>query len=115
MEPDPREPLEPALRRCFTEVLAAMPHGPELARRLEQVPNALLRRRVAERRQRVMDQVRRLLEAHRAELRVPDLDLAAFVLVGASEGVGMSASTELFGERLVRELTLLFGRYLRGR
>ena len=106
------EPLDASLRRIFRAALAAMPHGPELSRRLEQVPNALLRRRVAEGKHRVIALVRDLLEAHRAELRVDDLDLAAFVIVNASQGVGLEAGPELFGERLAEELTALFTRYL---
>jgi len=100
------------LRRHFVAVLAAMPHGAELSRRVEHLPNALLRRRVAEGKQSVIARVRRLLEAHRAELQVADLELAAFVLVNASQGVGLEAGPELFGERLAAELTTLFTRYL---
>lgn len=115
IEPESQEALELTLSRIFLAVLGAMPHGPELSRRLEHVPNALLRRRVAAGKQRVMELVRRLLEAHRAELRVDDLELAAFVIVNASEGVGLQAGPELFGERLAAELTTLFTRYLLAR
>ncbi len=111
--PAPEEPLEATLLRIFRAALVAMPHGPELSRRLEHVPHALLRRSVAQGKQRVIALVRRLLEAHRAELRVDDLDLAAFVIVNASQGVGIEAGPELFGERLAAELTTLFVRYLR--
>jgi AcrR family transcriptional regulator len=112
---DPSRPLEDTLRRTFASLLRAMAHGPELIRQLECVPNALLRRRVAERKGRSLAFVRSLLEAHRAELQVEDLDLAAFLVVNASEGVGVNASPELFGERLADELTRLFARYLTGR
>jgi len=109
---DPRQPLHSTLRRIFGAVLIAMPHGPELFRQLEHVPNALLRRRVAEGKKNLMAFVRGLLEGHRTELRVDDLDLAAFLLVNASEGVGVNASAELWGERLADELTTFFMRYL---
>ena len=45
---EPGEPLQSKLRRVFGAVLLAMPHGPELFRRLEHVPDAALSRRVAE-------------------------------------------------------------------
>lgn len=110
--PDPRETLAVALRRVFVALTAAQPLGPDLYRQLEYVPNALLRRRVTEGKQHVVVFVRSLLEAHRSELRAGDLDLAALVLVNATEGVAMGASAELFGERLSNELTTLFTRYL---
>jgi AcrR family transcriptional regulator len=113
-EPRAGEPLETALHRLFSRLTAAQPLGPELYRQLERVPNALLRRRVAERNEQVLAFMRTLLEAHREELRVRDLDLAAFVIVHATQGIALGANAELFGERLAGELTLLFGRYLRG-
>lgn len=111
---DPHRPLEATLRRIFVALVGAMRHGPELARQLELVPNALLRRRVDEYRGRVLAFARRLLGAHRPELRIDDLELAAFLLVHATEGVGLRASPALFSERLAEELTKLFTRYLIG-
>jgi AcrR family transcriptional regulator len=108
------EPLETALHRIFRGLTAAQPLGPELYRQLEYAPNALLRRRVRERNGDVIAFMRRLLEAHRAELRIEDLDLAAFLLVHATQGIAFGASPALFGERLAAELTALFVRYLRG-
>ena len=58
--------------------------------------------------------VRELFERRRAELRVTDLDLAAFVVVGAVEGVAANASKDLFDEALARELTALLEGYLIG-
>ena len=112
---DPARPLEATLRQVFDAVRTLQPRAPELYRQLEHVPNALLRQRVVERNVRVVAFVRRLLEAHRSELRVDDLDLAAFLVVHATEGVALNASPELFGERLTAELARLFTRYLLGR
>jgi AcrR family transcriptional regulator len=94
--------------------MAAMRHGPELYRSLEQVPGARFRRQLAAARREVVAFVRRLLEVHRAELRVSDLDLAAFVIVGAVEGVAANASRELLDARLACELTELLEGYLVG-
>jgi AcrR family transcriptional regulator len=113
-EPRAGEPLETALHRLFRGLTEVQPLGPELYRQLERVPHALLRRRVAERNEQVLAFMRRLLGAHRAELRVRDLDLAAFLIVHATQGVALGSNAELFGERLAVELTALFGRYLRG-
>ncbi len=62
--------------------------------------------------------VRQLLESRRAELRVADLDVAAFVLVQALEAVTNAAVVEL-PERLrdpvlIDEITALGTRYLLG-
>jgi hypothetical protein len=45
---------------------------------------------------------------------VTDLDLAAFMIVSAAEGVGANATSEFFGERLARELAVLLKVYLTG-
>ena len=62
----------------------------------------------------VIELVRRVLEAHRGSLRVTDLDLAAFVVVTAVEGVGAHATSQVFDERLEQELTSLLALYLTG-
>ncbi len=106
------QPLETSLGQLFDAFRRLQPRGPELYRQLEHVPNALLRKRLAERNERAVAFATRLLEAHRAELRVDDLNLAAFMLVHAAQGIALSASPEQFGERLMTELARLFARYL---
>jgi len=100
--------------RILAATMDAMVHGPELFRRLEQVPGAALRRRLASARGAVVLFVRGILEAHRDELRVGDLDRAAFLLVSAAEGVGGNASRELFDDRLRAELAAMLSLYLTG-
>ena len=111
---DPQETLPSKLRRIFSVVLVAMPLGPALLRSLEAVPNAVLRHRVAEAKRDLVVFMRKLLEAHRSEVGPHDLDLAAFLLVNASEGVGANAADDVWGPRLVEELTTLFSAYLVG-
>lgn len=106
--------LETAVGELITAGVVAMRHGPELYRALEAVPGASFRRHLAAAREGVISQVRRLLEVHREEVVVDELDLAAFVVVSAVEGVGANASSRDLDERLVRELTALVTRYLRG-
>jgi len=109
---DPGQPLGATLRQLLDGFRTLQPRGPELYRQLEHVPNALLRRHVAERNELALAFARRLLEAHRAALRVQDLDLAAFVIVHSIQGVYLNASPEDFGARLSEELARLFTRYL---
>lgn len=111
---DPTEPLADALRRLLRLLVQARPEAPLLYRSLEQVPNSLFRRRVAEARGSLIDWVREFLAAHRSEIRVRDLDVAAFVVVAAAEGVSVSASPEFYRSRGADELTTLFSRYLTG-
>jgi AcrR family transcriptional regulator len=106
--------LEAALGRLIAAGMAAMRHGPELLRALESVPGATFRRQLAGARQVVIDQVGQLLDAHCQELDVDDIDLAAFIVVSAVEGVGANASSQNFDARLARELTALVTRYLKG-
>jgi AcrR family transcriptional regulator len=110
----PEAPLIDVLRGLIASGMAAMPHGPELFRALEAVPGATFRHHLASGRQLVIELVRRVLEAHRDTLRVTDLDLAAFVVVTAVEGVGANATTQVFDERLEQELTSLLALYLTG-
>jgi AcrR family transcriptional regulator len=94
--------------------MGAVRFGPGLFRALEQASNSTFRGRLAQARQAVIAFVKGLLEQHRAELRVTDLELAAFVVVSAAEGVGANASDDVFDERLARELAALIKAYLVG-
>lgn len=111
---DPDEPIGQVLQRALRLLVRARPDAPLLYRSLEQVPHALFRRRVAEARGRVVDWVRELLKLHRTEIRVRDLEVAAFVVVTAAEGVATSASPELYRARAADELATMFTRYLTG-
>jgi AcrR family transcriptional regulator len=110
--PDPREPLADALRGLLRVLVRARPEAPALYRSLEHVPNALFRRRVAAARGSVVAWVRDFLAVHRRELRVKDLDTAAFVIVAACEGVALTASPDFYASRGADELATLFQRYL---
>jgi AcrR family transcriptional regulator len=109
---DPDESIADGLRRLLQLLVQARPDAPRLYRALEDVPNALFRRRVAEARGSVIDWVREFLFSHRSEIRVPDLDVAAFVVVAAAEGVAINASAELYRDRVAEELAMVFTRYL---
>lgn len=111
---DPDASVSDQVAGILGATMAAMPHGPELFRMLEQVPDAAFRKRLAEARRGVTAFVRRLLEVHRTELRVDDLDLAAFMVVAAAEGVGGSAASELFDDRLRLALAEMLDAYLTG-
>ena len=110
----PEAPLHVTLERLLELAMGAMRHGPDFIRALEQVPGAAFRRRLAGARTSVIEFVRRFLEAHRHELRVGDLDLAAFVVVSAAEGIGANASRDQFGEDLAAEIATLLTLYLTG-
>jgi AcrR family transcriptional regulator len=110
--PAPRESLAVGLRLLLGALVRAHPEAPALYRSLEQVPSALFRRRVAAARGEVISWVRDLLAAHRRELRVWDLDTAAFVIVSCAEGVAMNASPEFYRMEAADELATLFTRYL---
>ena len=102
------------LERLLRLAMAAMPRGPGFIRALEQVPGSALRRRLVRARAQVVDFIRQLLEARRAELRVTNLDLAALIVVSAAEGIATNASDELFGDRLAHEVGALLNLYLTG-
>ncbi|MGH0035253.1 MAG: TetR family transcriptional regulator [Myxococcota bacterium] len=114
-ELDPQAPIEEVLVRVLGVAMTALRGGPDFVRSLEQVPGAVFRRRLARARSEVIGFVRGLLEAHRSELRVDDLDLAAFVAVNAAEGIGANASSERFDQRLAGEVGSLLALYLTGR
>ena len=110
--PDTSRPLEVAIRQVVAAGIGAQRHGPELLRALEQIPNAIFRRRLSEGKQQLTTFVRALLESYRDTLRVADLDRAATLMVNAAEGIGYNAGAGSFDDRLVDDLTVLFIRYL---
>ncbi len=110
--PDPTMPLGDSLRNLLASIIRARPEAPALYRALEHVPNALFRRRVSDAREAVIHWTREFLAAHRKELRLCDLDTAAFVLVAAAEGIAMNASAEFYLRRGADEVATLFTRYL---
>ena len=112
---DPKEPLAVVLQRLLLLGMRAMRRGPDFVRALEQVPGAAFRRRLAVAREQVVGFVRQLLEAHRGELRVGDLDLAAFMVVSTAEGIAANASDAQFDDALAREIGSLLGLYLTGK
>jgi AcrR family transcriptional regulator len=109
---DVSKPLDQTLREILALGVRVQPYGPDLYRVLEYVPNALFRRHVNSASKSLQGFVRTVLEAYRDELRVSDLDTAAYVIVSASEGLGYHADAKHFNQRLVDQLTDLFSRYL---
>ena len=105
-------PLDVTLRRLVSAGIEAQHHGPELLRALEQVPNAVFRRRLTAGKRQLIGFVSALLESYRPILRVKDLDRAATLMVNAAEGIGYNATPESFHDELVDDLTMLFVRYL---
>jgi AcrR family transcriptional regulator len=102
------------LMQLVRMAMTALRFGPELFRALEQAPDAIARRRLAEARKLVTQYIERLLDEHRSELRVPDVALAAFVTVSAVEGIAINASNDRFDERLASEIESLLRAYLTG-
>lgn len=109
------QPLADSLRSLLERLIRARPDAPLLYRSLEQVPNALFRRRLAEARATVVEWVREFLASHPREIQVRDLDVAAFLLVAAAEGVAINATPEFYRARGAQELATLFSRYLTAR
>lgn len=109
---DTRLPLQTNLRMLISAGILAQRHGPELLRALEQVPDAVLRRRLAVGKRQVVVFLCELLEAYRASLRPIDLERAATLLVNAAEGIGYNEDPRGYDDRLTDELTALFVRYL---
>jgi AcrR family transcriptional regulator len=107
-------PLHDTLERVVQLGMAAMRHGPDFMRSLEQVPGAVFQRHLAVARESVIGFMRKLLEARRQELRVDDLDLAAFIVVSAAEGIGGNVSRDRFDDRLAEEIATLLTLYLTG-
>ncbi len=106
-------PVEEILDRILRSAMSALHYGPDFIRALEQVPGAIFRSRLENGRRAVVEFVRQLLEAHRAELRVDDLELAAFVTVSAAEGIASNSSGDLFDDRIVDEIVTVLRLYLK--
>lgn len=110
-------PVEVAVRRMVSLMLAAHAVEPELHRVLnEQVPRIGRLHRVHEVEARMQKLARAYFERRRDELRPTDLDTAAFVVVQAIEALTHASSTHGESapprEALVEEMTWLVVRYL---
>ena len=110
----PDAPIATTIRRLLQIAMSSLRGGPGFIRALEQVPGASFRKRLRAGRETVVEFVRLWLESRRAELRVNDLGLAAFVAVSAVESVATNAGDALFGEELVEELSSMISLYLTG-
>jgi AcrR family transcriptional regulator len=112
-------PVADAARALVRAHLAIHARDPKLHRALlEQVPRVERLNPVARFRARMIDVVRAFLAERREELRVADLDFAAFVLVNAVDALTQAAILErpdlLAGERLVEGIAELVTRYVAG-
>jgi AcrR family transcriptional regulator len=111
-------PLAQATRELVSLHLRAHSLDPKLHQVLsEQVPNIDRSDRVRDVERTVMLLVKTYLAAHRDEICVEDLDLAAFVVVQAVEGVTHAAllhDDHLNQEKLIDEISALVIRYLSG-
>jgi AcrR family transcriptional regulator len=105
-------PLEANLRMLISAGITAQRHGPDLLRALEQVPNAVLRRRLTAGKRQLVAFLCELLEAYRDLVRPIDLERAAMLLMNAAEGIGYNEGPHGYDDRLTDELTTLFMRYL---
>lgn len=112
---DLEAPLCETLRDLIGLGMTAMRRGPDFIRSLEEVPGAVFRRHLGPARELVVGVVRRILEARQDELRVADLDLAAFMVVTTAEGIGTNADAERFDDELADEVATLLTFYLTGR
>jgi AcrR family transcriptional regulator len=111
-------PLAEATRELVALHLRAHSLDPKLHQVLsEQVPKIDRADRVRDVERAVMLLVKSYLEAHKDEICVEDLELSAFVVVQAVEGVTHAAllhGDALAQERLVDEMSALVIRYLSG-
>jgi AcrR family transcriptional regulator len=111
-------PLREATRAMVALHLRAHAIDPRLHQVLsEQVPRIDRRDRMRDLEHAVMAMTRAYLHAHREQLGVRDLDLAAFIVVQAVEGVTHAAllhRKKLDEEKLVNEISALVIRYLEG-
>lgn len=113
-QPVKAESLGEKLHRLFQQSIQLQRYGPELFRVLEQVPNALLRKRLKKLNEVLVLLARELLRQHEDDLTVDDPDLAAWILIHAAQSLAYEAPPQLFRGRLAKEMSTLFTRYLTG-
>jgi AcrR family transcriptional regulator len=110
-------PLPEGIEEAVRLMVAAHAHDPKLHKVLvEQTPRTGRLEKIRGVEEEMTEILRTYLEARRAELRVTDLELAAFIVVGTVEALTHTAvltRPELLGEPFVREVTSVVVRYLR--
>ena len=102
------------LKRLSQASVEAMTYGPDLFRILGQVPGGFLDDQMSLAHVAIVGQVRSVLEEHRSQLRISNLDRAARIIVSASYGVGIWMSDEVRKRDLANELNEVFALYLMG-
>lgn len=98
----------------YHRAYGAFRHGPDLVRAIPDSPDITVDRCRRMGMAAVVEHVREILEIHRDELRVTDIDRAAFIVATAGEGVGMAATNETLDAQLVDELAIMMELYLTG-
>jgi AcrR family transcriptional regulator len=110
-------PLPDALRTIVRSHVALHQARPQLEKALiEQIPRVERKHPIDAFRRAVIDMTRAWLEHRRKDLRVRDLDLAAFMMVHIIDALTQAAILErpeyLAGDRLVDEISAVLMRYL---
>jgi len=105
-------PLQEVTRRLVTVGLRAWPLGLEILRLLEQVPDAGVRGRSGRAKAELHALLHTIVEAHRDELRVEDLDEALWLVLNAAEGMlyGIAPGDDV--DRTAGEIATMLSRYL---
>jgi AcrR family transcriptional regulator len=90
-----KDTLEITLKELLYRILNALEQNPALIQSIEALLVGRFRDKRAAGFESIVDSISRLLEAHRDEIVVKDLGIAARILVGASEGLANGGKTGL--------------------
>ena len=111
-------PIEEAAHQAVTLMVDAHSIDPKLHKVLvEQVPRVGRLEKIEALEREFFGLTRAYLEMHKHEIKVKDLDLAAFILVRTVEALTHQAvisQPEILGPAFVREVTAMIVRYLEG-
>ena len=87
--------LEETLQELLARIISGLEQNPALIQALQELLVGQFRYKRTSAYESIIASTTRLLEAHRSEIAVDDLSLAARIIVGAAEGVANSGEIEL--------------------
>ena len=95
--------LRDTLTGMYSRVFEAQGNDPKLVQALSHLLDAPFQEVLNKKRTQAVAGVARLLEVHRDEITVPDLQLAALTIVNAHEGFMVNANTSTYTAEQIRE------------
>lgn len=104
--------IESIIEQLIYTAYSAGPEGPELLRKIRQVPDTQFQEKLAHTKRQIVEFMRVILLAQPEVIKIKDLDFSLQLLIDAVEGVFVNVSDGQPADVLAKEMSRLICRYL---